>query len=243
MDLNLVILFSFFIIAMLYGSVGHGGASGYLAIMALFSIDPSLMRSSALILNLFVAGIAFYSYRMHFNIRWKLFLPLILGSIPLAYLGATFSINPVAYKMILGFALLAAVLRLFFRSSGEYALSNSPSPWLLLGIGMLIGFFSGLIGIGGGIILSPLLIVMRWASLKETALYSAAFILLNSMSGLAGLGISNLNLSPDFVYWILAAIFGGLIGSWTASSVLPARVFRYTLALVLLVACYKLILV
>ncbi len=242
-EVNLLMLLCFFVVAFLYGSVGHGGASGYLAIMALFSLDPSLMRSSALILNLFVAGIAFVNFRLHFQFRWKLFLPLILGSIPLAYLGATLNINPITYKVILGLVLLLAVARLIYRSTKEYELRELPSTWLLALLGMAIGFLSGLIGIGGGILLSPLLIFFRWEKNKETALYSSLFILLNSISGLSGLGLKNIHLSYDFTYWILAAILGGLLGSWSASSVLPVKYFRLTLAVVLLIACYKLILV
>ena len=236
-------LFCFFFIAFLYGSVGHGGASGYLAIMALFSLDPSLMRSSALILNLFVAGIAFVNFRLHFQVRMKLFLPFILGSMPMAYWGATLNINPMMYKIILGLVLLLAVARLVYRPSNDYSLRKDPPYWVLGAIGMILGLLSGMIGIGGGIILSPLLIFMRWASVKETALYSSLFILFNSVAGLSGLGLANIHLSPDFRYWVVAALFGGLLGSWSASTVLPLKYFRLTLAIVLLFACYKLILV
>ena len=139
--------------------------------------------------------------------------------------------------------MLLAVARLIYRSTKEYELRELPSTWLLALLGMAIGFLSGLIGIGGGILLSPLLIFFRWEKNKETALYSSLFILLNSISGLSGLGLKNIHLSYDFTYWILAAILGGLLGSWSASSVLPVKYFRLTLAVVLLIACYKLILV
>lgn len=242
-EIHLLMLACFFLIAFLYGSVGHGGASGYLAIMALFSLDPALMRSSALILNLFVAGIAFVNFRLYFPIRMKLFLPFIIGSVPMAYWGATLNINPVMYKVILGIVLLLAIIRLIYRSANDYALQSKPPYWLLGIIGMGMGLLSGMIGIGGGIILSPLLIFMRWASIRETALYSSLFILVNSIAGLSGLGLENIHISPDFSYWVMAAIFGGLLGSWSSSSILPVKYFRVTLALVLLFACYKLILV
>jgi uncharacterized protein len=241
MYLNLIFLISLLIIAIMYSSVGHGGASGYLALMSIFAVSTVYFRSSALILNLFVAGIAFVNFRSGFKIRWRLFLPFILPSIPMAFIGALIHINSGTYKLILGIMLLLAILRLLYGPSHEY--ETEPPPGILLSglIGSILGLLSGMIGIGGGIILSPILILMRWAGVKETGVYSSLFILLNSLAGLSGLGLINILLPPGFYYWIVIVATGGLIGSMTSMKHLPVKYFKFSLALVLLFACFKLL--
>ena len=210
------------VIAMLYSSVGHGGASGYLGLMALFGIDVVLMKPSALILNLFVSSIAFIAYYRAGHFRWRLLLPFAATSIPMAFLGATLEIPPELYKKILGVCLLIAALRILIRPGKDGAQRKISLP-IALASGALIGFFSGMIGIGGGIILSPLLLLTRWGGMKETAAASAAFIFLNSAAGLTGHVTAGMEVSPRIAIWIVAVMAGGLLGSWTGG-------FRMTVA-------------
>jgi len=232
-------LLAILIIAFLYSSVGHGGASGYLAIMALFGTQPELMKSSALILNLFVAGLAFTAYYRAGYFRLKLLLPFVLGSIPMSFIGAKMNIDPHLYKILLGICLSFAVFRLFLKNVVCKEHRNLAFVWAML-IGAFIGFFSGMIGIGGGIILSPLLILFGWANLKETAAVSAMFILLNSVSGLAGLFSSGIQLNHEIYSWILAGIVGAILGSYMGSFKFSFRKLQYILASVLLFAIVKL---
>lgn len=229
-------------IAYLYSSVGHGGASGYLALMALYGLDPVYMQSSALTLNLFVSSIAFYSFYRAGYFRWKVLLPFVITSMPMAFVGARMDIEPTTYKIILGICLLIAILRLLVSFSGEFE-SSKPPPFIISApIGAFLGFFSGMIGIGGGIILSPLLLLLHWANMKETAAISAAFIFLNSASGLFGLSLSGISLSPQIIIWIFVVITGGLFGSYISSYKLKSSKLKYLLASVLLVASFKLLL-
>ncbi len=241
MEFNVILLLALFIVAVMYSSVGHGGASGYLAVMSLFAIDTLFFRSSALIMNLFVAGIAFINFGSGIKVRWRLFLPILLPAIPMALAGAMVHINPTTYKIILGAVLLLALLRLVWKFNRDYDLAPPPGILLSIAIGASLGFLSGMIGIGGGIILSPILILKRWAGIKETAVYSSLFILLNSIAGLIGLGVDRIALPNGFIYWILAVFSGGLAGSFTSIKYLPVRYFKVSLIAVLLFACFKLL--
>jgi len=232
-------LLALLIIAFLYSSVGHGGASGYLAIMALFGTQPELMKSSALILNLFVAGLAFIAYYKAGYFRMKLLLPFVLGSIPMSFLGAKMNIDPHLYKILLGICLSFAVFRLFLKNVSGKETHRLAFVWAML-IGAFIGFFSGMIGIGGGIILSPILILFGWANLKETAAVSAMFILLNSFSGLAGLLSAGIPINPEIYSWIIAGIMGAILGSYLGSFRFSFQKLQYILATVLLFAIVKL---
>lgn len=232
-------LFALLIVAFLYSSVGHGGASGYLAIMALFGTQPELMKSSALILNLFVAGLAFIAYYKAGHFRLNLLLPFVLGSIPMSFLGAKLNIDPHLYKVLLGICLSFAVFRLFLKNVYCKETRSLAFLWAML-IGGFIGFFSGMIGIGGGIILSPVLILFGWANLKETAAVSAMFILLNSISGLAGLLSSGIQLNPEIYSWIIAGVIGAILGSYMGSFKFSFQKLQYILASVLLFAIVKL---
>lgn len=229
-----------FITAILYSSVGHGGASGYLAIMALFAVSPENMRASALILNLFVAGISFYSYYKGGFFKLKLLLPFIILSIPMSFLGARLQINPNAYKIILGIFLLIAIGRMLFVAKMPESTRPVNIPFALA-IGAFLGFFSGMIGIGGGIILSPVLLLLRWATVKETAAISAIFIFLNSAAGLSGLASKGiLNPIPEIYLLIALGIAGSLIGSHLGRAKLTSLKLTYLLAVVLLFASFKL---
>ncbi len=230
------------VIALMYAAVGHGGASGYLALMALFSFNTEMLRSSALILNVFVAGISFFQYYRNGHFKFKLFLPFAIGSIPLSYLGGSIAIDPNAYKKILGLALIFAILRLLGLFGKETDQRNNLSFFSGVLIGGILGFVSGLIGIGGGIILSPIILLFHWANMKTTAAVSALFILVNSVSGLVGLYFSgNFNPSPNIMIWIVVALIGGAIGAYSGSSKLSSKALKNVLAIVLIFASIKLI--
>jgi uncharacterized membrane protein YfcA len=239
MEFEILFILAIGLVAVLYSSVGHGGASGYLALMALFGVDVAMMKPSALILNLFVSSIAFISYYRAGHFRLRLLIPFAATSIPLAFLGATVEVPPELYKKILGVCLFIAALRILIRPKEQQELKKLSIPIALLA-GALIGFFSGMIGIGGGIILSPLLLLTRWGGMKETAAASAAFIFLNSAAGLTGHVTAGMEVSPNIALWIAVVAAGGLLGSWTGGFKISAANLRYLITAVLLIACIKL---
>jgi len=240
MDVLIIVLIG--IVAFMYASVGHGGASGYLALMAIFSIDPELMRSSALVLNIFVSGIAFYQYYRSGFFKWKIFMPFAIGSVPMAYIGGSLTLDPFLYKKILGACLIFAILKilgLLGKESGEIRKLNFPAGIL---IGAFLGLISGIIGIGGGIILSPVILLFKWADMKTTAAVSALFIFVNSTGGLAGLHFSgNFNPVPNLYIWIIVALAGGLAGGYLGSSKVSNNGLRKVLGTVLILASIKLL--
>jgi uncharacterized membrane protein YfcA len=229
------------IMAFLYASVGHGGASGYLAVMALFAIAPPVMKQTALLLNLGVSLMSFIAFYRQGYFKWNLFWPFALGSIPLAFVGARIPLTDSTYKQILGACLFLAVVRMVI-SLKEGILRSLP-PVLGIFTGSAIGLLSGMIGIGGGIILSPLLLLFRWASLKEAAAVSALFIFVNSVSGLAGLkSWIPLNQS-QMIYWLGASLLGGFLGARWGAAIASNTKVKWILALVLVIASLKLWLV
>jgi uncharacterized membrane protein YfcA len=226
------------IMAFLYASVGHGGASGYLAVMALFAIAPPVMKQTALLLNLGVSLMSFIAFYRQGYFKWTLFWPFALGSIPAAYLGARIPLADSTYKQILGACLFLAVIRMVV------TLKESEPRKLNLGIGVLagaaIGVLSGMIGIGGGIILSPLLLLFRWANLKEAAAISALFIFVNSVSGLAGLKTWIPLDQSQMLYWLVASLVGGFLGARWGAGIASNMKVKWILALVLGIASLKL---
>jgi uncharacterized membrane protein YfcA len=242
MQIEIYILICIVIVAFLYASVGHGGASGYLAIMSLFGLQPQMLRTSALLLNLFVSAIAFYQYNRKGFFKWKLFIPFALTSIPAAFLGGLITIAPGYYRIILGLCLLFAVFRMLFFLKEKITVRRKLPEYTGLLIGAVLGFVSGLIGVGGGIFLSPMLLLFHWADMKETAAVSALFIFVNSAAGILGIWSSGLNLHPQILVWVIAAVFGGLLGSYYGSSKLPVNILKYILSLVLAFASIKLLL-
>jgi uncharacterized membrane protein YfcA len=229
------------VLAFLYASVGHGGASGYLAVLVLFNAEPSLMKSSALVLNIFVSLISFMQYHQEGYFKWRLFLPFALTSIPASYLGASLPLSEDIYKRILGLCLIFAILRLtgVFGKEKEETRELRWSYGLLIGAG--IGFLSGMIGIGGGIVLSPVILLFHWAKMKETAAVSALFILANSISGLLALIHQGFVPDPEIYTWLAVAITGGFAGACLGSKRFNNNVLRYILAGVLAIASMKLI--
>lgn len=232
------------LVAFLYASVGHGGASGYLALMALFTFATQDMRILALTLNLFVAGISFYHFQKEGHFRFKLFYPFIIGSIPAAFIGGMIEMDALWYKRILGIFLLLATLR-FTMNKSENADSSRINLILAIGIGAIIGLFSGMIGIGGGIILSPVILLLGWGNMKQTAAVSALFILVNSTLGLAGNYFNDFNLEVNlstlkFAGIIVLACVGGFLGSIWGSRLKNSITLKYLLAVVLFMASIKL---
>jgi hypothetical protein len=228
------------IVSFLYASVGHGGASGYLALMALFSFAPESMKPTALLLNLFVAGISFYYYYKEGYFNKKLFITFAVTSIPLAFLGGTLEVDASIYKKILAVLLIFAILKMLNVFGKESDNIKQIKLWQGLVIGSVIGFFSGLIGIGGGIILTPVILLLHWGKMKEAAAVSALFIWVNSASGLIGQLSSGVTLEKESFLLVAIAIIGGLFGGYYGSKKINNQKLRYILAFVLSIASAKL---
>lgn len=228
--------------AFLYASVGHGGASGYLALGALFGVQAVVMKPSALILNIIVSGVAFFHYYRGGHFKWKLFWPFAVTSVPAAFIGSFVTLDESIYKKILGVLLLFAVMRIAGLFGKGKNLIKEPVLWIALITGGAIGLLSGMIGIGGGIILTPILILMGWAGLKETAAASAIFILVNSISGLSGMIMKGFSIPSEVYVWLVVAAVGGFAGSWAGSFRFGGLALRGILAVTLTIACFKLML-
>jgi hypothetical protein len=237
----LVIALAVFCMAILYSTVGHGGGSGYLAVMSLAGIVPEELRPTALSLNVVVSLIATWKFSATREFRKDLFVPLVIASIPAAFLGGFVGLPPGVYKPIIGAILLLAALRLFVPVRGN-ELTKTPHVYATTLAGIAIGFGSGIIGIGGGIFLSPLVLLLGWATAKQTAAISAPFILVNSVSALGGiaLGEHGLLLHTNLVVpLIIAVVIGGMVGATFGSSRLGSAGLRRVLGVVLLVAAIK----
>lgn len=229
------------VVAFLYASVGHGGASGYLALMAIFSVPMAVMKPSAILLNLFVSGISFFFYYKKDFFKPKLFYPFAITSVPAAFIGGLIPLENSFYKIALGIVLILVALRLlgfFTRAEKGNVKINIP---LALAIGFGIGLLSGMLGIGGGVILSPILLILGWATLKETATISSLFIFVNSLAGLSGFFLGNKTIPTESFYLVPIAVFGGILGAYYGSGYFSNRVLKYVLATVILLASAKLI--
>ncbi len=229
-----------FIIALLYASVGHGGASGYLALMVIFGMSVDTMKSSALILNLFVSLVAFIQFYKGGHFNFKMFLPFALASVPLSFLGGLIDIDNGIYKILLGVFLLFAVIRMLFFDNIKNKDVLLPSIYISLLIGGFIGFLSGLLGIGGGIVLSPILILLYSTNQKQAAAISAIFIFVNSFAGLTGQLAKGVNFDPQIYLYVMIAFVGGMLGSYLGAAKLNQRSLKYVLSLVLSIAIFKL---
>src|SRR5215468_10270353 len=228
------------VIAFLYSSVGHAGASGYIAVMALFGLAPSVIRPTALVLNILVAIIGSFQFWRAGHFSWKLFWPFALPSIPAAYFGGYLQPSASILRILIGVVLLFSATRLIFRKEDPDQ-TDPPSKPIAIGVGAGLGFLSGLTGTGGGIFLTPLLLFCKWAVIRQAAAVSALFILVNSIAGLVGY-FTKIHSIPSLGFILAAAaIIGGIVGSHLGSRHFAVRVISLFLATVLLVAGMKLI--
>ncbi|MFM2408367.1 MAG: hypothetical protein RL358_1109 [Pseudomonadota bacterium] len=242
-ELILYLMLGIFFIALLYSSVGHAGASGYIAVMSLLALAPAEIKATALVLNVLVASIASWQFFRAGHFSWSLFWPFALLAVPCAALGGYLSLPSQLLKWLLSLVLFYSALSLLFSTQSAQAKSPSPpSRGIAMFTGMGIGFFAGLTGTGGGIFLTPLLLLMKWATAKSAAAVSALFILLNSISGLSGLLLSGKTL-PKFIFPLLCvAGIGGIVGSYWGSRRFEATTIKRLLAVVLIIAGGKLML-
>lgn len=230
-----------FAVAALYSSVGHGGASGYIAALALFSVAPAVLKPTALLLNILVSFVALLQFAQAGHFSWRLFWPFALTSVPCSFLGGWLTLSPDYYRPLVGIVLLFSAYRLFIRpESGEQAVQAPALPSALV-IGALLGFLSGLTGVGGGIFLSPLLLLMEWGRVREVSAVAALFILVNSSAGLLGHIGSLQAIPPVAPLFAVAALCGGIIGSFFGSRRLPVTAVARTLSVVLTIAGLKLL--
>jgi len=276
----------FFVVAFLYSAVGHGGASGYLALLSLHDIAPEYMKPIALVLNLLVSGMAFIQFYRQGHFLWRLFLPIALFSVPMAYWGGLTPLKDLWYQRGLGvFLLVSVAMMLWPRDSGvgqgtssndgDVSNNGGGTLWnrqtgIAAFMGAVIGYVSGLLGIGGGILLSPVLLMIRWTQQKQTAAISAAFIFVNSAAGLLGFvqqhtpwimdsqktgGEADAEMAGRCAFgdpWfavvailsvlILPVLLGGFFGSWYGAKKFDQTVMKYILCVVLLIAAIKLLL-
>ena len=236
----ILLLVGIALVAFLYSSVGHAGASGYIAVMSLCGLSATFIRPTALVLNILVAAIGTFQFWRAGHFSWPLFWPFALLSVPCAYLGGYLHLPAHVLKMLIGAVLLFSAARLFFRHNDPPEVDMPARP-VAIGAGALIGFLSGLTGTGGGIFLTPLLLFCRWATIKRAAAVSVLFILVNSSAGLAGFLTSGQSVPSSA--WLLAAgaVVAGTAGSYLGSQRFPARTISLLLAAVLLIAGGKLL--
>jgi len=231
-----------FIVAMMYASVGHGGASGYLAVMALFSLHPEALKPTALLLNIVVAGVGTYLYCSAGQFSWRVFWPFVITSIPASFFGGYFHLPPQLYRPALGLVLLFAAWRLFVRRDRADYAPQPPRLAIAMLVGAVLGFASGLIGVGGGIFLSPLMVLLGWARVREVSGIAALFILVNSISGLLG-HLSSLQHVPEFAPLLAGmALVGGTVGALCGSRHLPVATILKAMSFMLVLAGGKMFL-
>lgn len=236
---------AFFVVAVLYTTVGHAGASGYLATMALVGVAPEVMRPTALTLNILVAAITVYRFRRARFFAWSGLWPFLLGSVPLAAIGGSLRLGPGTYYAAVGAVLLASAALLMWRVYGKGYRGDDDGvhvqKWVAIPVGAVIGLLSGITGTGGGIFLSPVMLLLGWAGPKTTAGIAAPFILVNSIVALVA-GTFSAYVVPDAVPILAAAAMAGaLLGTWFGISKFSQRALITTLAVVMLIASGKLL--
>lgn len=229
------------VVAFLYSAVGHAGASGYIAVMTLFGLAPTVIKPSALVLNILVATLTFYQFWRAGHFSWSLFWPFAVLSVPLAFLGGYINLPTHWFKILVGVVLLYSAVRFFLASKTDAQEVTPPAKPLALVTGAGLGLLSGLTGTGGGIFLTPLLIFFRWSTTKTAAAFSALFILANSLAGLLGNIASTKQLPLFALPIVLAALTGGATGSYLGSRQFSVGFIKKLLAVVLLIAGGKLV--
>jgi uncharacterized protein len=241
MSETLILAALFFAAALLYASVGHAGASAYLAAMALVGLAPEVMRPTALVLNLFVASVVVVRFARAGHLPWRQLVPLVIGSIPAAFVGGVIDLPGGIYRPLVAIVLLVGGWRLATARTAD-ADGGTGVPFAAgVAAGATIGLLAGLTGTGGGIFLTPLLVLAAWTATREAAGLSGAFILANSVSGLAGLLTGGVTLPTALPLWIGAVFAGGLIGSWLGAARFSILGLRRVLAVVLVLAAAKLV--
>jgi uncharacterized membrane protein YfcA len=239
---TIAIAMLFLVGAALYSSVGHGGASSYLAIMGLFGLAPAVMKPTALTLNILVALVATVKFYRAGWFRWELFWPFAIVSIPAAFIGGAITLPGRVYLIVVGAVLILAAFWMFWSAQRPMVIPAKRLPLLAaITFGLLIGLLSGLTGVGGGIFLSPLLLYMGWAETRTAAGLAAPFILVNSIAGLLGHLSTVAQVPPAIPAWAAAALVGGWLGATYGSKHAPPPTLRRLLALVLVIAGIKLI--
>lgn len=244
LETAIVIGIGMVVVAALYSSVGHGGGSGYLAVMALFTVAPEVMRPAALVLNIVVASLAAWTFLRRGAFSWRALWPLAVTAVPMAFLGGQLSVPGVVYKPLLAVVLLWSAVYLVSpgaRPCDDPTLIPPVGP--ALGAGAVLGLLSGLTGIGGGIFLSPLLLFARWAPTRQVSGVAAAFILLNSSAGLAG-QVSTVVKIPwtSLTVWVPLVLVGGVAGARYGSRTPNTKNIYRLLGVVLAVAAGKMLL-
>lgn len=231
------------LVAILYSSVGHGGGSGYIAVLALFSVAPAAFKPTALVLNILVSSVATISFARAGHFSWRLFWPFAAASIPCSFIGGYLALPLHLYQPLIGVILLFSAYRLFYHSEHVDTEIRQPSAPIALCCGALLGLLSGLTGVGGGIFLSPLLLLLKWGRAREVSAVAALFILVNSIAGLLG-HLSSLQAIPSFAPLLaLAALIGGSIGAFFGSRRLPVMAVLRSLSVVLAIAGFKMLFV
>lgn len=235
-----------FLAATIYTSVGHAGASGYLAAMALVGVPPVVMKPTALTLNILVATLATFRMQRAGLVNWRALAPLLAGSVPLAFIGGGIELPGRVYRILIGLVLLAAAAKLLLqprRTQRIDARAPERIPLLpALATGMLVGTLSGLTGTGGGIFLTPLLLFFGWAGARQASGLTAPFILMNSMAGLAGNVMSLKSLPAEMPWFMLAAVLGTAVGTQMGIRWFSVVALQRMLAVVVLVAAAKFLL-
>jgi uncharacterized membrane protein YfcA len=227
-------------VALLYSSVGQAGATGYIAVMTLFSLALADIKPVTLVLNTLVAAIATYQFGRAGHFSRALFWPFAVTSVPMAFVGGYLNLPPRAFQLLVGAMLLLAAALLFVRPPPNQD-PQPPRVPTALGIGAVLGLLAGLTASGGGVLLTPLLLFMHWASARAAAAVSAPFILLNSLAAVGGVAKSTATMPAIALPLAVAAVAGGLLGSSFGARRLPARATRRLLATVLVIAGAKLV--
>lgn len=236
----MLLLFAVFVIAALYSSVGHAGASGYIAVMSLLSMSPLMIKPTALSLNILVASITTWQFYRAGHFSWKLFWPFAILAVPMAFVGGHLALPTHVFKIVLGLVLIFSASRLLINAKQTIVVKDVPRTQAMVAGGS-IGLLSGLTGTGGGIFLTPLLIFMGWADAKRAAAVSALFVLMNSISGLAGNFAATKSLPPYILSMLIAVALGGALGAYMGSQRIESAIIKKLLAVVLLIAGLKLI--